>query len=97
MLQVCVNFSENDKLFHSDVDGTPRLNLVVSSVMASVKQTTWDLSVAASMNSVTIKDYFSSGGAGVAGEVEPQLLLAAVAENEQEDGGKFLSVEYVKV
>ena len=85
-------------MFHSDVDGTPRLNLVVSSVTASVKQTTWNLSVAASMNSVTIKDYFACGGeGGVAGEAEPQLLLAAVAENEQDEGGKFLSVEYVKV
>ena len=81
-----------DSTFESS---TPRLKLVVSSVKASVKQTTWNLVVAASMNSITIKDYFASF-VGVAGGAEPQLLLAAVAEDEQ-DKGEFLSVEYVKV
>ena len=47
------------------------------------------------MNSVTIKDYFSSR-MGVVEGVEPQLLLAAVADDGQNEG-KFLSVEYVKV
>ena len=97
-----MNFSEHDKVLSSE-SSTPRLSLVVSSVTAKVEQTTWNLKVAASMNSVTIKDYFNNGGGGEGGGgggvvegVEPQLLLAAVAEDNQ-DIGKFLSVEYVKV
>ena len=65
---------------------------------AKVEQNTWNLKVTASMNSVTIKDYFISGGGGVdtVEGAEPELLLAAVAEDDQ-DMGKFLSVEYIKV
>ena len=86
-------------MFSSGESGTPRLSLVVSSVTAKVEQTTWNLRVTASMNSVTIKDYFNNnggGGGGVIEGVEPELLLAAVAEDDQ-DMGRFLSVEYVKV
>ena len=83
-------------MFNSESD-LPRLSLVVSSVTATVKQTTWNLIVTASMNSVTVKDYFNSGGGmGMVGGVEPELLLAAVAEDGQ-DMGKFLSMEYIKV
>ena len=98
ILQICVNFSEHDKMLSAE-SATPRLSLVVSSVTAKVEQTTWNLKVTASMNSVTIKDYFKNndgGGVGVVEGVEPQLLLAAVAGDDQ-DMGKFLSVEYVKV
>ena len=94
-----MNFSEHDKMFSSGESGIPRLSLVVSSVTAKVEQTTWNLRVTASMNSVTIKDYFNNnggGGGGVVEGVEPELLLAAVAEDDQ-DMGRFLSVEYVKV
>ena len=95
-----MNFNEHDKVFDSE-SATPRLSLVVSSVTARVEQNTWNLKVTASMNSVTIKDYFNSGGGGsgevgVVEGVEPELLLAAVAEDDQEMG-KFLSVEYIKV
>ena len=93
-LQICVNFSEHDKDLESD-SSTPRLNLVVSLVNATVKQTTWNLQVTASMNSVTIRDYYASGR-GVTEGLEPQLLLAAIAEDDRE-AGKFLSVEYIKV
>ena len=97
-LQICVNFREHDKMLSTE-SATPRLSLVVSSVTAKVEQTTWNLKVTASMNSVTIKDYFNScdgGGVGMVEGAEPQLLLTAVAEDDQ-DMGKFLSVEYVKV
>ena len=93
-LQICVNFSEHDKVSGSD-SSTPRLNLVVSSVNATVKLTTWNLQVTASMNSVTIRDYYAIGR-GVTEGVEPQLLLVAIAEDDRE-AGKFLSVEYTKV
>ena len=94
-----MNFSEHDKVFSSGESGIPRLSLVVSSVTAKVEQTTWNLRVTASMNSVTIKNYFNnngSGGGGVVEGVEPELLLATVAKDDQ-DMGRFLSVEYVKV
>ena len=91
-----MNFSEHDKAFSSGESGTPRLSLVVSSVTAKVEQTTWNLRVTASMNSVTIKDYFNNSIGGVVEGVEPELLLAAVAEDDQ-DIGRFLSVEYIKV
>lgn len=91
MFQIQVNFSEHDKVFDSDELGTPRLRLAVSSVTASVNQNTWNLIVSASMNSVVITDYFATGGA------EPRLLLAAVADSEQDNEGKFLSVQYMKV
>ena len=94
-----MNFSEHDKTFSSIGSGIPRLSLVVSSVTAKVKQTTWNLRVTASMNSVTIKDYFNNNGGGEGGVVEgvePKLLLATVAKDNQ-DMGRFLSVEYIKV
>lgn len=91
MFQIQVNFSEHDKVFDSDELGTPRLRLAISSVTASVNQNTWNLIVSASMNSVVITDYFATGGA------EPRLLLAAVADSEQDNEGKFLSVQYMKV
>ena len=91
-----MNFSEHDKVFSSGESGIPRLSLVVSSVTAKVEQTTWNLRVTASMNSVTIKDYFNNSVGGVIEGVEPELLLAAVAEDDQ-DMGRFLSVEYIKV
>lgn len=96
IVQICVNFSEHER----ESATPPRLSLVVSSVTAKVEQTTWNLKVNATMNSVTIKDYFNAGGGGGGGGVvegvEPQLLLSAVAEDGH-DMEKFLSVEYVKV
>ena len=97
-LQVRINFSEHDKLLESDTPTQatpPRLSLVVSSVQAKVKHTTWNLSVSASMDSVVIKDCFDDGG-GVSVGTEPRLLLSAAAEGERNQG-RFLSVEYIKV
>ena len=75
---------------------SPRLDLLVTSISATVTQKTWDLGVAASVGSLTINDHYKREGmsGGVAKE-GPTCLLYTVTD--EGTNSQFLSFSYTKV